>query len=307
MPWNKGKSKYSAEQWDFVKKFYPRLGCKKCALALGFKSERIVESMARRIGVETEKSVKIANITESLEKEMGEFRVNPLNFQVIETPEVAYFLGFLWADGNLNRAKSGHIIRISIKSTDADNLREVCKKIGDFGECFAKRKVGNPRICFWTSNKHIFKILQEFDYCDKSFKNPNKILNAIPENLRHYWWRGYFDGDGSAVLTGHRGMYCAFISGETQDWNSAYNLFSNLKITKHKHFIVKNDKGKGSQIRLSNTEDIITFFNFIYPNFIYDNIGLIRKFNNLNQMKYLANQRKKRLNNGKFVENKIYE
>jgi len=68
----------------------------------------------------------------------------------------------------------------------------------------------------------IYDFLSENNYKEKSYVSATKILNKIPNNLKKYFFRGYFDGDGSIYkyekyyqvglnITSTYGIYSRFI------------------------------------------------------------------------------------------------
>ncbi len=202
----------------------------------------------------------------------------------ISNKEIAYILGLLWADGHVtfanNQAKTP-IIKHSAK--DSDNI--IFKKILDFsGEwnTFTCNNIGTyaktPKTISinWVSDRKFGEFLIDNQYRDK-ISSPESILNKIPDKLKLYWFRGFFDGDGSVTIKkkGHHSI--AFTGNEKQDWKFIIDLFQLINISNYKIRIVESRGGKSSQIRISNKRDLILFENYIYSDYDEIELGLDRK------------------------------
>lgn len=115
-------------------------------------------------------------------------------FDTIDSPEKAYFLGWLFSDGSI----SGHTIRISLKADDGNllvlsKLNKIIKSnrpIKTYTD-----KLGYKRVVLSISNKNLSCSLKTLGM------NGNKTFNChypnIPDFLDSHFIRGYFDGDGS--------------------------------------------------------------------------------------------------------------
>ncbi len=114
-------------------------------------------------------------------------------FKTIDTPEKAYFLGLLHADGSIVKRKDTNKVNLSI------SLHQRDKKILDrFAKCISleeDRILPNPQLIGELQYK-IGIGVQEFIDPIKDLKTPN-ILDKVPQQLRSHFIRGIFDGDGS--------------------------------------------------------------------------------------------------------------
>lgn len=110
---------------------------------------------------------------------------------------MAYALGFLWADGHVSLRGR---VSLGIVSADANDIINTFDKTGRWHKYFYQQKHWQPQTTIAIQNKALATILINFDYRQKSFINPTKILEVIPEELKHYWYRGYWDGDGNFNL-----------------------------------------------------------------------------------------------------------
>lgn len=122
---------------------------------------------------------------------------NEFYFNKIDTPEKAYWLGFLYADGCVH----SHNYEVSINITDKEHVEKFKKAIGAINH-----RITETMDSRWKNAK----ILYQLSIKDKQLHNdlikwgciPQKSLqlNSFPNIPRDYvshFIRGYFDGDGS--------------------------------------------------------------------------------------------------------------
>ena len=105
---------------------------------------------------------------------------------------------------------------------------------------FYKKTSHNTIPCRLT-NKFIHNFLVENDYISKSTASADKILSKIPEHLKHYWWRGYFDGDG-CFCKSNRSYIFTISSNIDQNWNFIDTLFNNLDIFYKIKFVIRKTR-----------------------------------------------------------------
>lgn len=129
-------------------------------------------------------------------------------FSNINTPEKAYFVGFIAADGCIQQiTKSSKGLTITINLSD----REIVDKLKSELDCT------NPIYTFSREQTHDKTIITEFcrlqivsDQIIKDLKSIGiierktflleDILENIPKEYRKYCILGYFDGDGGFIL-----------------------------------------------------------------------------------------------------------
>lgn len=291
---SKGKPKefklFDESDIQYLRENYPIMGARNIAPILGVKW-RYVEHVAQDIGLKMTPEARRQIVIKALEKPPEAFKVNHTKFTNVETPEVAYFLGFLWADGNLDTRKDARNVRISINTSDVVNLLKISSQIGDFCVNHSNYSYRNNRTCISTNNKYLYAFLEENDYSAKSCSSACKILNHIPDHLKHYWFRGLSDGDGCFSYN-KTSRYFAVSSAVCQDWKYMIQVLSNLKIVGYSISIIKDEKGSSSQIRIHNPDDILIFGKYIYEGYPSDGIGLHRKWEKFQQIVNYADNRK---------------
>lgn len=228
---------------------------------------------------------------------MIRYKVDVNSFLEIKTKEMAYILGLIWADGHVKKTKENrHILAISLLKNDMDEVRHNFTKFGNWCEYKVRIKNEKPCTMLKLHIKQIVELLITNDYSSK-YKSPCKILSKIPGDLKHYWWRGYFDGDGS--LFTRSTVNCLNLSScYYQNWKFVKKLFKTLKIEKFSirksSYINKLGKlHRSSCIIIQNINDIERFCSYIYNCYDIDRIGLTRKYK-----RYLTiNDKFKRINN----------
>ena len=211
--------------------------------------------------------------------------ISIVQFEKIEFNYVAYFLGFLWADGYIShyisKGTENNHIRIEINREDGDNLVETFNKLGKWSiyDKLPKRVNEKPQKHFCTNNRDLYNILFKMDYSLKSIESPSKILECIPTELHHYFWRGYFDGDGYIK---YDNTYCVSFTGSfEQNWSDLEKLLGSMNIkysiSRYQYTNKIGKLNKYSKVLIQNKLGIRTFYKYLYPSG-YDGIGLLRKY-----------------------------
>lgn len=128
-------------------------------------------------------------------------------FNVIDTEEKAYILGFLYADGCLS--KNAIIFRLS--SIDIDILEKIKKAMKYDGPIY----IGKPLKYISTNNKPInikeqsilqishvpiANALRKIGVTERKSKTATYPL-GLPLHLHRHFIRGYFDGDGGLHIS----------------------------------------------------------------------------------------------------------
>ncbi len=131
------------------------------------------------------------------------YNIDETFFDVIDTEEKAYFLGFLYADGYNNTDRNS--VNLSLKESDKDilirlnNLIQPDKPLQyvEFKKETRGYKNSSNQYRLAIANKHISERLTELGCC----KNKTHIITfpseeQVPKHLQRHFTRGYFDGDG---------------------------------------------------------------------------------------------------------------
>lgn len=111
-------------------------------------------------------------------------------FEEINTPEKAYWFGFIAADGNLHQKK----LQICLAAKDKDHLNLFCQRINFNGVLF---KDGTNNRLIIARKKIHDDLIKNGMAINKTFKINEHLFDKIPEKYISAAMLGYFDGDGS--------------------------------------------------------------------------------------------------------------
>ena len=118
-------------------------------------------------------------------------------FEIIDTEEKAYWLGFLYADGSIGDKKN--TIEISLQSSDYHHLEKFNESIDGAPDKHIYRDEIRCRICY--SNKKTKNDLIKLGCTPKkslTLTFPSK--EQVPDEFLYDFIRGYVDGDGSVMI-----------------------------------------------------------------------------------------------------------
>lgn len=210
------------------------------------------------------------------------YDINPKVFEENMTPEAAYILGFIWADGHIQKKQGG--IVIDCVKEDMDILERTFDTIGKWGKYESKRQGKREARIFRTYNRPLVDFLLKMDFGSKSMNNQEKIMKIIPDDLKLYFWRGLFDGDGCLHIGKCKNGKLSIAGSYEQDWSTLISFFSVFNISFHIDRRL-GEKSKSSTASLFRQNEVVKFMEYIYKNFENDQIGLSRKFNKLKKTK----------------------
>jgi len=204
--------------------------------------------------------------------------------------ELAYFLGFFWADGYLwSDEKSGQYrIVLENVSEDLESILPFFESIGHFSLFRRWRPNSTKEVLRATMyNKKLYKWLMANGYDNKL--SSHSVLAVIPKKYQNHFWRGLFDGDGCFGIykrktrnsTDYR---CELVSDIEQDWSSLARVCKQLKI---KHSIYKRTNPHNfSSFYIGRIDDMIKFGRFLYRGASL--VQLERKYKKFLQIKTYA-------------------
>lgn len=273
------KHKWLKEEEEWLKNNYHKMGPDKCCEYLGLRKKQVIGRVTK---LKLKLPLTLKHSLQSIKPE--NCNINPKLFYNITIKEVAYLLGLIWADGFLNPAKNGKNSNLgfTMVKEDIDNIKPMLDYIGKWNYYERKQPVDTWKssINVITNNKRILNFLIEYDYDKKSYVSADKILSKIPDELKHYWFRGLIDGDGCFYFhkpsKGSTLRQFTLTSTYEQDWSYFENLCRELGI-KYNIKKQKNKKSSSSIIRVTNKNGIIKLGEYIYNNFENDKLGLKRK------------------------------
>ncbi len=219
-----------------------------------------------------------------------QYKVEPTQFINVQTPQIAYLLGLLWADGYVkviyrkSQRTPAYKIETTMVSEDLDTLIPLFNSVGKWCIYHRTRKKRKPQTTILTNNQPLVEYLQQNDYGVKSIESACKILSKIPTELHKYWFRGVSDGDGCFYVN-EKNRQCQFsITSEyEQKWNYFESLLNKLNIKYGIQRLIRKKKNKKkptkhSSLRITSKIGVVGFGNYIYNGYTEDGIGLKRKY-----------------------------
>ena len=131
------------------------------------------------------------------------YDVNHDYFDVIDTEEKAYWLGFLFADGYIRERKTGNSLEMKLSIKDKHHLEKFRDSIGSnhnivdgFNKVKYKGGISSSHMSTLAiySKRLVESIKTQGFHSRKTFTIDKPKIN---EDLVKHFIRGYFDGDGS--------------------------------------------------------------------------------------------------------------
>ena len=207
-------------------------------------------------------------------------------FEIIDTPQKAYWLGFLYADGNITKNE----IYLGLQISDEEHIKKFQKAIGAI----------NNKICYPITRRDGKEYPQaRISFRDKKMVEdlidkgctPNKTYtltfpyNKIPENLYSHFIRGIMDGDGDIGwhnFTTKKAFHVGFCGTK--------NLLDGIKHILKKDDSKMDDRGKVFYFSIGGNKQLIDILGYIYKD-SYDEIELTRKRERYNEfLEFMENK-----------------
>lgn len=148
---------------------------------------------------------------------MNTYTLNETYFDIIDSPEKAYILGFLYADGNMNHGS----IRMGLVESDKEILETINSLLGSNRPLYYSKErergeyLCRPLYTLSITNKHMTESLKRCGVV----ANKTYILRFpgwLSEGLHSHFIRGYFDGDGSITKTSTTGTWGFSLAGNKE-------------------------------------------------------------------------------------------
>lgn len=195
------------------------------------------------------------------------YKLNEEYFDNIDTPNKAYILGFLYADGN--NCPTKQTIRIGLQEEDKQILEDMRKEIGVEKELVYldnsnKHTFGYTYKNMWILNmysKHMCQSLEKLGMI------PNKSLKVtfpdIDADLYSHFIRGIFDGDGCIYNSNGKTRHLCSIVGTYDLCNHLKQFFETMDIQSHVRE-ASNHNGITTVFEIWKKDSVMKFLNYIY-------------------------------------------
>lgn len=211
------------------------------------------------------------------------YSVNESYFYKIDTEEKAYWLGFIYADGYITGNKLG----ISLANIDKTHLEKFKKCIDSDHEIksyISNSVYGTCEYCriLINSKKVVEDIKNKGVINNKSLKLKFPSNRILDRNLYKHFIRGYFDGDGSLVLS--KSSINFKFCGTKEFLEALVDVFNSISSYKYKKRLYKrrNDDKNNYYISYGGRMKTLNIMDYLYNNC---NIYLERKYKKYERLK----------------------
>ena len=202
-------------------------------------------------------------------------KFNENKFDTIDTEEKAYWLGFLYADGNI--AKDSNNVELSLSYNDIDHLKkfnifmEHEKDIINISNVTYNDKV--YKRCRWiVNNKHLHDILNNLGCIPAKsliLKFPDISIFKDKSLIRHFI-RGYVDGNGSITYNNKEHTICELSILGTEDFLTSLQEYIPKKLLYKIH-----SSGSNAKVININGQNAFNVIDYLYSD---STIYLQRKY-----------------------------
>lgn len=250
-------TRWTNEEIEYLKENYQDKSYKEIGEFLGRK-EQAIRSKMHYLGLK--KSI---------------YHCNYDYFEIIDTEDKAYWLGFIYADGNINKAE--RTLTINLQGKDNSHLAKLNKCInGNFPVKVFEQKHGDKSYLMCQilvySTKMAKDLINNGVFPNKTDKIQFPVLR---DDLVRHFIRGYFDGDGSVCERKHKkgpsDLACSFTCGSLLFLEKLREILFQNNI---KSYLVKSD-GNKTYLSLAGLQNPDVFLHYIYDD---STIYLDRKY-----------------------------
>lgn len=178
-------------------------------------------------------------------------------FNKIDTPEKAYWLGFLYADGCVNSKNS----EISLQLIDKEHCEKLKMALGAVNHKITTvhdKRFENAKTLygFQIKDKQLHSDLIKWGCVSQKTDKINKIPN-IPRDFVSHFIRGYFDGDGSLhYLQGTDNFRIAFLGTKEFLTEIQKEIQTNVSVSKN--------NGNVYMIQIAGRHQVERVLNYLY-------------------------------------------
>ena len=166
-------------------------------------------------------------------------------FDVIDTEEKAYWLGFIYADGCVSHRENTDVFEIKLSETDKTHLEKLKLSlqsehcIGTYTST-SGYNIDKTYCSISIVNQHLVDALIKSGVTYQKTHNLKfPTTTQVPNGLIRHFIRGYFDGDGSVYCTQSDNKGCISFTGTENMLNGILNeiktmISTNVSLYKYK-------------------------------------------------------------------------
>ena len=206
------------------------------------------------------------------------FGINEHFFDSIDTEVKAYILGFLWADGSIN--KTTGLIKIDTQERDLDILETIKASLeyeGPItsyfvpkGQSYRPRDATVYRLAI--VNRALCDELTNKGYCAHRELAPLPL--CVPTFLQKHFIRGYFDGNGSISISDDKSVNMNICGGTTIIQEIGSLLQEQIGLVPH-YYSRRPDNPNNLTLNINKIDNQYNCLKFLYE---HTHIYLNRKY-----------------------------
>jgi intein-encoded DNA endonuclease-like protein len=238
-------------------------------IILSYKNGDSIVQIAKQYGVGDRMISRILNENSILIRTPSvynrKYTLNECYFDKINTPNKAYIIGLLYADGCV--CKSNNTVSIALQEQDKDILDQINSEIGSnrplrFLKYNDKNSNWHNQYQLTINSGHIVNKLIQLGII------PNKSLNIefpqwLSEDLYFHFLRGYIDGDGCIVKKEKR---VSLIGTEAFCIHVSKDLYNKLGIHSSISICHNNIDSPTRDLRISGGKQVKLLLDTLYNN-----------------------------------------
>jgi hypothetical protein len=140
-------------------------------------------------------------------RKLNRYDIDQAFFDQIDSPDKAYWVGFILADAYVKKTPSGSkIIRFNLSEKDRRQIEKFKQTINYGGPIFSSSKKMKDTgkkyklVHISVTNAHMFESLEKLGVLDYKHRGVQRVMDSIPVRLIPHVVRGLFDGDGMVYI-----------------------------------------------------------------------------------------------------------
>ena len=237
-------------------------------------SSKEIRSFCYRKGISIKKLSKSEWSALMSSRKYSSYNATKINHNYFKTwsKNMAYILGFWFADGNICKSSGGYYFEITVKQEDKYLLEDFLKEFASEHKIYDKAKEGCCHILF--SCKEFYNDIIALGGRER--KSLTLTFPKIPKEYLPHFIRGYFDGDGCI----YKNRYCAYLISTKSFCESVKTILKdngiNISSIKQKH----PERGENNNcytLNIFHKDEFIKFAKYLYKDVDNSCIVMSRK------------------------------
>lgn len=165
-------------------------------------------------------------------------------FDVIDSEQKAWLLGFLFTDGNVRKKGNCYQIRLSIQLADEDIINDIKNWLNIDTKTLYDKRPGKETCGISFTSENIFNKIAEYGIIpNKTYETDQLYIEKIPKEYQKAYIRGLFDGDGCLSFTGGNDVSFDFTSHYLKTVEQ-FQYFIDNQIHKKNHNKIQTNASK---------------------------------------------------------------